>query len=190
MAITGAVCGGFGTKDPVDPGRANDSYEEVSEWRVVNLMCDHCGCRNFGPIAELTADHVDILELAWRVGEGQLPDEAARQAGREELNTLLRMHALKEETGLYPLLSNTGDLSREQCKRLEAEHRDMHRLLERAEFDRRSYYALAAHIEEEELELFSGAMFAFDDDDWEAMDRANHAAVHRFGVPHSHGADA
>ena len=29
---------------------------------------------------------------------------------------------------------------------------------------------LAAHIEEEEMELFSGAMFAFDDDEWELYD--------------------
>ena len=153
-------------------------------------MCDHCGCRNFGPIAELTADHEQILELAWRVAEGEWPDEAAHQAGRDELNRFIDMHALKEETGLYPLLIGTGDLSRERCDGLEDEHRHVHDVLERAVFDRRSYYELAAHIEEEELELFPGAMFAFDDEEWEAMDGANHAAIHHFGMPHSHAAEA
>lgn len=32
-------------------------------------MCDHCGCRYFRAIAELTADHEQILELAWQVAE-------------------------------------------------------------------------------------------------------------------------
>ena len=27
-------------------------------------MCDHCGCREYAPIAELTAEHVTILGLA------------------------------------------------------------------------------------------------------------------------------
>lgn len=153
-------------------------------------MCDHCGCRNFGPIAELTADHEHILELAWRVAEGEWADEGARRMGRDELNRFIDVHALKEETGLYPLLMGTGDLSRADCEVLEEEHREIHGLLERAAFDRRSYYALAAHIEEEEVELFSGAMFAFDDEEWEAMDRANHAALHHHGVHHTHGAGA
>lgn len=141
-------------------------------------MCDHCGCRAFGPIAELTADHEHILVLAWRVAEGEWPDEASRDAGREELDRFLAVHALKEEIGLYPLLVATGDLSAERCEGLEEEHREVHELLEGAAFDRRAYFALAAHIEEEEMELFPGAMFAFDDEDWEAMARSHHEAAH------------
>ena len=152
-------------------------------------MCDHCGCRAFGPIAELTADHEHILELAWEVAEGEWPDEATHQAARDQLNRFLDFHAVKEEIGLYPLLISTGDLEVERCEGLEAEHREVHDLLERAAFDRRSYFALAAHIEEEEMELFSGARFAFGDQEWEEMAQAHHATDHEFGVPHTHAED-
>lgn len=32
-------------------------------------MCDHCGRRAFGPIAELSAEHETILLLAWPIAE-------------------------------------------------------------------------------------------------------------------------
>ena len=41
-------------------------------------------------------------------------------------------------------------------------------------FDRPAYFGLAAHIEQEELELFPLAMFGFDDDLWDGLD-----AIHR-----------
>lgn len=150
-------------------------------------MCDHCGCRAFAPIAELTADHEFILDLAWRVAEGEWPSEEAHAEARRELNRFLDMHAVKEEIGLYPLLISTGDLSVELNEALEAEHRDVHDRLDRNEFDRRAYFALAAHIEVEELELFSVSQFAFGEEEWEEMEQAHHAAAHQFGVPHSHG---
>lgn len=149
-------------------------------------MCDHCGCRAMGPIAELTADHEVILDLAWRVAETTPADDPARLAARDELVALLDVHSTKEELGLYPLLIRTGDLARERCDVLEEEHRTIHDLLARATFDRRDYFALAAHIEEEEMELFSGALFAFDDEEWEAMEEAHHAALHHHAVDHSH----
>ncbi|NLV55066.1 MAG: hypothetical protein GXY13_05595 [Acidimicrobiales bacterium] len=149
-------------------------------------MCDHCGCREFGPIAELSAEHEQILDLAWRVAEDEWTDEAGRREGRAELAAELALHATKEELGLYPLLMGTGDLTEERCDRLEDEHREVHAVLDGEAFDRRAYYALAAHIEEEEMELFSGAMFAFGDDEWDEMDRAHHRAAHLHGVAHAH----
>ena len=35
-----------------------------------------------------------VKNLAWRVAEGEWPDEAAHQAGRDELNRFIDMHAL------------------------------------------------------------------------------------------------
>lgn len=145
-------------------------------------MCDHCGCRSFEPIAELTADHERILELAWSVAEGGDHGEAALR----ELTALLDVHALKEELGLYPLLIGTGDLEVDHCRALEQEHRDVHDELDHEGFGRREYFALAAHIEEEELELFSAARFAFDDEEWDDMAAAHHAALHERGWAHTH----
>jgi hypothetical protein len=58
---------------------------------------------------------------------------------------------------------------------LEAEHRDLRRLLTDRGFDRRDFYALAAHIEDEEMELFPAAMLGFDDEEWGATSDAHRA---------------
>lgn len=56
---------------------------------------------------------------------------------------------------------------------LEEEHRELDELLATGSFDRRAYFELAAHVEQEEMELFPDAMFGFDDDAWEALDDAH-----------------
>jgi hemerythrin-like domain-containing protein len=123
-------------------------------------MCDHCGCRSFAEIAELTAEHERILVLAWRVAEQR--DEGARA----ELLQLLAGHVAKEEHGLYPQLVATGDLDHDVVDALEAEHTTIDAQAAGDRWDRRAYYELAAHIEQEEMELFPSAMFGFDDTDW------------------------
>ncbi len=129
-------------------------------------MCDHCGCRKFPAIAEFTADHERIQALGWKVVTTH-GDQRSR--ARDELMQLLEQHVAREEELLYPLLVDTGDLSAEARSKLEDEHRELHAVLETDGFDRRAYYALASHIEEEESELFPLAMFGFDDDDWDQM---------------------
>ncbi|QYG95183.1 hemerythrin domain-containing protein [Iamia sp. SCSIO 61187] len=139
-------------------------------------MCDHCGCREFPPIAELTADHERILHLAWALAEapraGAEPDETVRR----DLLELLDRHVAKEETGLYPELTAIGAVASAAVDDLEAEHDDIRRSLTEGTFDRRDYYALAAHIEDEEMELFPAAMLGFDDEEWEAT-RIAHRTV-------------
>lgn len=125
-------------------------------------MCDHCGCRDYEPIADLTGEHESILELAWELAEAG----GAVSGVRDELVALLDVHVAKEETWLYPELVATGDLLPATSSTLEDEHRSLRSTVLSGSFDRRDFYALAAHIEEEELELFPAAMFAFDDDEW------------------------
>lgn len=137
-------------------------------------MCDHCGCRAFPPIAELTADHEAMLVLAWSLAEaprrGQ-PDDPVRS----DLVALLDRHVAKEETGLYLALVSTGAVSDGEVNDLEVEHRDLRRTLTDGAFDRRDFYALAAHIEGEEMELFPAAMLSFDDDEWDVTSHAHRA---------------
>jgi hemerythrin-like domain-containing protein len=140
-------------------------------------MCDHCGCRAFPPIAELTAEHEKILQRAWAVVEAERAGRTPPASEVDALVRLLDVHVRKEETGLYPELIARGDLSADQLAELEEEHRELHRALTAANFDRRAYYALAAHIEVEEMELFPAAMFGFDDEEWDAMDGAHRAAA-------------
>jgi hemerythrin-like domain-containing protein len=85
---------------------------------------------------------------------------------------VLDVHVVKEEKWLYPELVATGDLLPASSAALEDEHRSLRSRLLSGSFDRRDFYALAAHIEEEELELFPAAMFAFDDDEWARFSRS------------------
>lgn len=140
-------------------------------------MCDHCGCRSFDAISELTREHEDILVLAWEVAEATRQGTTASVTSRDRLLALLQRHVVKEETGLYPLLRAADSLDDETSEALEAEHRELDVLLTSGgRFDRLAYLALAAHIEQEEMELFPGAMFAFEDEDWDAIDAAHRAA--------------
>jgi hypothetical protein len=126
-------------------------------------MCDHCGCHEYAEIAELAGEHERILELAWQAAEHH--DDAARA----ELAALLALHVAKEEVGLYPRLLAVGGLEPEVVSTLEAEHTVIDAQVATPGWDRRAFYALAAHIEEEEMELFPAAMFGFDDGDWAAL---------------------
>ncbi|MFN8105130.1 MAG: hemerythrin domain-containing protein [Acidimicrobiia bacterium] len=136
-------------------------------------MCDHCGCRAFAPIAELTEEHERILAMAWALAEaaGNGADPPADEA--EALLALLQVHAAKEERGLYPELVELGELSGQDRGLLEHEHRALRGALEAGAFDRHHYYELANHIEVEETELFSAARFAFEEPEWDAMAAAH-----------------
>lgn len=140
-------------------------------------MCDHCGCRAFPAIAELTAEHEEILARGWDLAEAGRAGRVPPGAEVDQLLGLLDVHVRKEETGLYPELIANGALSADQVAELEAEHRELHGALIAARFDRRAVYALAAHIEVEEMELFPAAMLGFDDEEWDAMDSAHRAAT-------------
>lgn len=140
-------------------------------------MCDHCGCRAYPPIAQLSAEHEEILRLAWALAEAARAGHQPRAGAVQDLARLLDLHVAKEETGLYPELIRLERLSAEQLGELEGEHRDIRQSLASATFDRRDFYALAAHIEVEEMELFPAAMLSFDDDEWDAMDDAHDRAV-------------
>lgn len=146
-------------------------------------MCDHCGCRSFPPIAELTAEHQEILRRAWALAEAERSQRPVDRADVDDLVALLDVHVAKEETGLYPELVERDGLSTEQLRALEAEHREVREALTGTRFDRRDFYALAAHIEVEEMELFATAGFRFDDEEWGALERAHRDADDPTGAP-------
>ena len=138
-------------------------------------MCDHCHCRDIAPIAELTAEHEEILRVAWELAEHVRRTGATSPGLRDELLRMLAIHVEAEEAALYPLLVTTGGLDPDRSAALEREHDDLEAALVHGTFDRRTYYELAAHIEEEEMDLFPQAMFGFDDEAWELL-----AATPRF----------
>jgi hemerythrin-like domain-containing protein len=139
-------------------------------------MCDHCGCRAFAPIAELTGEHEQILTEAWMLAEATRADRPVPAEQQRALLALLDVHVAKEEAGLYPNLLEVGGLSDTDCADLEAEHRALRRALTAGRFDRPDFYALAAHIEVEEMELFSAAMLRFDEREWDHLTAVHHEA--------------
>ena len=141
-------------------------------------MCDHCSCRQHRAIAELSTEHERILEVAWALSEQHSETGVADGPLRDRLARMLAVHVEAEEAALYPLLVETGDLDPSRRDGLEAEHATLAVALMAGTFDRRAYYELAAHIEEEEMELFPLTMFAFDDEDWATLD-----ATPRFLTP-------
>lgn len=138
-------------------------------------MCDHCSCRDNPPIAELSAEHEEILAVAWALSERHRTTGTADGPLRDQLMAMLDVHVHAEEAALYPLLAGCGDLDGTTWERLEDEHAELGAALRDGTFDRRAFFELATHIEEEELELFPMAMFAFDDHDWAVL-----AATPRF----------
>ena len=140
-------------------------------------MCDHCHCRDIRPIAELSAEHEEILRVAWSLSEHVRLAGATDPDLRDELLDMLQVHVATEEQALYPLLVASGGLDPSQSTVLESEHDALRAALLAGTFDRRTYYELAAHIEEEEMELFPAAMFGFDDEAWDRL-----AATPRFVV--------
>lgn len=133
-------------------------------------MCDHCGCREYAPIAELTAEHETILELAAALADATRHGHAAEATLPRRLLDLLERHGAKEEAGLYPLLIDEAGKAGDEFDDLEREHREFAQAIEKGRFTHLALYALQRHIEEEEEVLFSGALFHFDGDTWDVLD--------------------
>ncbi|MGB3055614.1 MAG: hemerythrin domain-containing protein [Acidimicrobiales bacterium] len=146
-------------------------------------MCDHCGCRAYAPIAELTAEHEEILTLAWSLVEATRQERQPDQEVVDHLLARLDVHVAKEEYGLYPELAELSGLGEAENAKLEEEHRVIRDAIVAGAFDHHAYYALAAHIEVEELELFSTAMFLFEDPEWSDLETVHASANNGAQVP-------
>jgi hemerythrin-like domain-containing protein len=133
-------------------------------------MCDHCGCRAFPAIAELTAEHEAILGLAETLADATRHHRAIDVEARGRLIAVLQTHVAKEEAGLYPLLIAEMGEDADAFDHLEVEHRELFDAIDADAFDHLALYALQRHIEEEEEVLFSGALFHFDGDTWDDLD--------------------
>jgi hemerythrin-like domain-containing protein len=133
-------------------------------------MCDHCGCRSFPAIAELTAEHEAILSFAEPIADMTRHHRAIDEEVRDRLVALLELHVAKEESGLYPLLITEMGQDTDAFDHLEDEHREILDAIDAGTFDHLALYALQRHIEEEEEVLFSAALFHFDGDTWDDLD--------------------
>jgi len=135
-------------------------------------MCDHCGCREIGPIGRLMDEHERLLEVAGEAREAaRAGDEAT--AGRiiAELAVLLRPHVQAEEDGLFAVMRERGEYT-DYLDQLEDEHAELAdrlagRLTPLTVLEIRA--RLQEHIQHEEYGLFPAALASLGGDDWTSV---------------------
>jgi hemerythrin-like domain-containing protein len=145
-------------------------------------VCDHCNCRDYPPIAELSGEHEEILRLAAGLADATRRGAAVDIAAAGRLVEILRLHSAKEEAGLYPLLIAEMDDAPDAFDHLEAEHVEVLASIASGTFDHLALYALQRHVEEEEEVLFSGALFHFDGATWDDLETAHRRVNDEFSV--------
>ncbi|GAB3198079.1 hypothetical protein GCM10027062_11420 [Nocardioides hungaricus] len=148
-------------------------------------MCEHCGCREIPPIAELMDEHLELLDHAGEVRRlldaGDLDAAWARMS---VLADLLVRHVRREEAGIFTALKEQGDFA-DAVRELEEEHASFDELV--SELDRSSatlradletlFAELTVHIDKENLGIFPVAVVTLGAEGWSTVARA-HAPGH------------
>lgn len=137
-------------------------------------MCSYCGCRALTEIADLTAQHEQIINAT-----GPLRKAAAAQ-DHESIKThvssivaLLNPHTSQEELGVFAELSKRTEFT-EHVKTLCAEHEHLHALFARMANGETgladtAINALREHIEKEENGLFPAAAVELEGSLWQEL---------------------
>ncbi|HEV7206022.1 MAG TPA: hemerythrin domain-containing protein [Jatrophihabitans sp.] len=150
-------------------------------------MCEYCGCQERDVIAELTAEHDRLRDLARSLNAAvNAADLAAAGRLAEQMHAVLGPHTEVEESALFPALA--ADFA-DQLAQLVAEHRDIDAVLcelasgqPQTGWRLRTQLALAHlfdHILKEQDGVFPAALATLTTADWDtlsaARDRAHRA---------------
>jgi hemerythrin-like domain-containing protein len=140
-------------------------------------MCEYCGCQQNDVIAELTAEHERLRELARDLTvAADAEDRPAAGRLATQMRTVLGSHTEVEEAALFPALeADFGD----HLARLVAEHRDIDVVLSelvsgqpQPGWPLRTQLALAHlfdHILKEQDGVFPAALATLTSADWDAV---------------------
>jgi hemerythrin-like domain-containing protein len=148
-------------------------------------MCEHCGCREVEPIAELMDEHFELLEIAGDIGRHLVRGErAAAERGLLELGSRLDRHVDREERGVFAALRAQGDFAA-AIGDLEAEHVAFDSELEDlapgaddfGERVGRLIRELSEHIDKENLGVFPIAVTTLGASGWDIVSRAHVPAL-------------
>ena len=144
-------------------------------------MCNYCGCRAFEPVAQLSAEHDQILHLSAAIRRAVAGADHTVAAGRlRALHDLLEIHDAVEELSLYPAMASNSEF-REKVGTLFDEHDELDRVVgsaltsvERTGASTADWAEvlgalemLAEHIDHEEHGVFPAAAVSLDPADWE-----------------------
>lgn len=143
-------------------------------------MCEHCGCANIAPIAELIAEHRIMGELAGEVRAAlSAGDEPAARAAFARIVDMLAPHSAKEEKGVLAAVRHSGEYV-DYVAALEEDHGLLAEAVQAsaaqaddwAEHITSFLDDLAHHFEREEQGLFPGALAALNPEEWETVEQA------------------
>ena len=143
-------------------------------------MCDYCGCRSIGTIADLAAEHEAVLTLSSEIrSKLALGDTATARSQFKELLAVLAPHIAKEEQGIFAELRREGALG-PYLDRLAGEHAALaastavlDELADSAWSDEVAALLddLAAHIAIEEYDLFPASVVELAPGAWDRIAR-------------------
>jgi iron-sulfur cluster repair protein YtfE (RIC family) len=147
-------------------------------------VCSYCGCRAIAPVARLSAEHVEVLELLGDLRRAPALGRAGFDEALDRLTQALGAHTGGEERSLLAELRDDPELGAHVAA-LCAEHGEIDEAL--AALRPGDAPALAAletllrrHIDKEENGLFPAAAIALGAEAWDRVDvllRADPALV-------------
>lgn len=144
-------------------------------------MCEHCGCRQIEPLAELMDEHFALLDVASDIEVALRHRENDRAVDLlRRLATLLDQHVHREEDGVFTALKETGEFVDEVLE-LEQEHDDFDtqiaaldpRSPEFAEHVRELFEHLSLHIDRENLGIFPVSVVTLGARGWDTIARVH-----------------
>ncbi len=152
-------------------------------------MCSYCGCRALASIAQLTAEHEQIVNLMGDVRRavGSV-DATVLETATSMLTAALARHTTGEERSLFTELRDDPELA-DHVNELCAEHVDLDTRLGRLQPGGTAAVhdlegLLRRHIDKEENGLFPAAAISLDGAAWDRVDvrLADDAAPHLSGA--------
>ncbi len=144
-------------------------------------MCEHCGCREVEPIAELMDEHLRLMEVAGDVrrslGAG---DRRTAVAHLGVLAGYLDRHVHREEAGIFAALRDEGEFV-DEVELLEKEHRTFDEQVAALDPESDGFEADVAtllrelddHVERENLGIFPVSVVTLGATGWDTVNRAH-----------------
>jgi hemerythrin-like domain-containing protein len=146
-------------------------------------MCEHCGCREIEPIAELMDEHYALIDEGHQVRRAMsVGDRATALTHLESLVRHLDRHVRREEVGIFAAL-RAQDEFLEEVDQLEKEHRSFDEAIsdldpEGPEFERMVsdlLHDLDQHVDRENLGIFPVSVVTLGEQGWAMVEEARTA---------------
>lgn len=154
-------------------------------------MCEHCGCREVEPIAELMDEHYALLDEAHHVRRAMSAgDRATAIVHLRSLVEHLDGHVRREELGVFAALRAQDEFV-EEVEQLEKEHRSFDDAIAALDPEGPEFEHLVSdllrdldeHVERENLGIFPVSIVTLGATGWEMVEEARRTHPTFLGRP-------